>query len=49
MKLRCLIVLFFLALSTIAARAQLAIYGNFGATHVSDNSNHTANWFYALA
>jgi len=46
MKLRCLIVLFVLALSTIAARAQLAIYGNFGATHVTDSSNHTANWFY---
>lgn len=46
MKLRCLIVLFVFALSTAAARAQLAIYGNFGATHVSDNSNHTTNWFY---
>ncbi|HUZ97532.1 MAG TPA: hypothetical protein VMU57_21720 [Edaphobacter sp.] len=46
MKLRHLAVLFFIALSSAAARAQVAIYGTFDATHLSDNSNHQATWFY---
>lgn len=46
MKLRYLALLLLLASTVSVSRAQLAIYGNFDATHFRDNNNSTTNWFY---
>ncbi|HZY62666.1 MAG TPA: hypothetical protein VFE38_09080 [Edaphobacter sp.] len=46
MKVRFLFALLLFALATSASLAQLAVYGNFDATHFRDNNSQTANWFY---
>lgn len=46
MKVRFLFALLLFALAASVSRAQLAIYGNFDATHFRDNNNSTTNWFY---
>lgn len=46
MKLSRFALFLFFALATTVSPAQLAIYGNFDATHLSNNNDNTKSWFF---